>query len=61
MLLFFGALILNWISKLFVAWLMYLLAVWLAAPEWAMIAMVAIGACETKLTINFTNGWSVGR
>lgn len=42
--------IINWALKLIVAWLMYLLANWFQAPEWAMIAMVAIGACESKVT-----------
>lgn len=46
--------VLNWALKLFVAWLMYLLATWLQVPEWAMIAMVAIGACETKVTFTQT-------
>jgi len=41
--------VLNWCLKLFVAWLMYLLAVWLQAPEWATIALVAIGVCETRI------------
>lgn len=52
--------ILNWTLKLFVAWLMYLLANWLGAPEWAMIAMVAVGAAETKVSFQWSNGFRVG-
>jgi len=40
----------NWALKFFMAWIMYLLATWLGMPEWAMIAMVAVGAAETKIT-----------
>lgn len=47
--------ILNWILKALMAWLMYLLANWLGVPEWAMIAMVAIGATETKIEIERTS------
>jgi hypothetical protein len=43
--------ILNWMLKLFAAWIMYLLATWLQAPEWVMTAMIAVGACETKLSV----------
>lgn len=51
MLLFIFKVLLNWIFKLFFAFLMYLLANWLGVPEWTMIAMVAIGACETKFEL----------
>lgn len=41
--------VINWILKLFMSWLMYLLATWLQVPEWAMIAMVAVAAAETRI------------
>lgn len=56
MIYFIFAVILNWSLKLFVAWLMYLLADWLTVPVWAMVAMVAVGAVETR--ISFANQWN---
>lgn len=50
----FIVIVLNWTIKLFAAWLMYLLAVWLNVPEWAMIAMVALGAVETKVELSWS-------
>jgi hypothetical protein len=32
---------------------MFLLGTWLGVPEWALIAMVAIGACETKISFKY--------
>lgn len=43
--------IINWAFKLLVAWLFYLLAVWLQVPEWMMIAMIAVGAAESKISL----------
>jgi len=44
--------ILNWTLKLFMAWLAYLFATWLQLPEWAVMALVAIGAAESHVKIN---------
>lgn len=51
---------LNWAAKLLMAWLLFLLANWLGLPDWGVIAFTAIGAAETRITMNFNNGWSVG-
>ena len=42
--------ILSWCIKLFAAWVMFLFVTWLQAPLWMVIAMVAVAACEAKIS-----------
>jgi len=52
--IFIFNIIANWSLKFFMAWIMWLLANWLNMPEWATIAMVAIGAAESSLNPKVT-------
>lgn len=44
--------VLDVMLKLFVAWLTYLLAKWIQAPEWAMIALIVMSVQSTFITVN---------
>jgi len=44
------AFILNWSLKLSVAWIMYLITTSLGAPEWAVMAAVAVGTSESQVS-----------
>lgn len=45
--------IVEWTLKLLMAWLFYHLSVWMGLSEWAVIAIVAVAAVETKLNIEW--------
>lgn len=47
--MFLIVMLINWAFKLLMAFLFYSLAVWLGAPEWLVIAVTAIAACESHI------------
>lgn len=45
--------LINWTFKLLMAWLFYNITVWFGAPEWIVIAITAVAACESFLKLDF--------
>ncbi len=54
--MFLITMLINWAFKLLMAFLFYFLATWLGAPEWMVIAITAIAACESYLKMEFSHG-----